>query len=152
MQISTPLLDEQAQGAVYQSPPPMRTPPHSMLGLYLVARIPERGILVKQPIEVRPDPDTGQLVSVATDVPQLPFSSFDFHFREGGRSPLITPPGCGSFQTVAKFTPWSAADPDHPDPSEVVERSATFTIERGVTAAPAPPAPPPSTPALRRAP
>ena len=142
VQISTPLLEEQAQGAVYQATP-YENATHSMLGLYLVARIPERGILVKQPIEVRPDPQTGQIVSIAENVPQLPISSFDFHFREGGRSPLITPPGCGSFDTVAKFTPWSAQDPDHPDPSEVVERRASFTVERGVTGGACPSGRPP---------
>ena len=132
VQIKTPLLEESVNGAVYQARP-YENKTHSMLGLYLVARVPDRGILVKQPIEVRPDPDTGQIVSIASDVPQVPFSSFDFHFREGGRSPLITPPGCGTFNTVAKFTPWSAADPDNPDPAEVVERQASFTVERGVT-------------------
>ena len=40
-----------------------------MIGLYLIARIPERGVLVKQPIEVRPDPHSGQLVSIADERP-----------------------------------------------------------------------------------
>jgi len=75
---------------------------------------------------------SGQLVSIAKDVPQLPFSSFSFHFREGGRSPLITPPGCGTFHTTARFVPYSAANPDDPAPSEVVERRASFTVGRGV--------------------
>ena len=151
VQISTPLLEEQAEGAVYQATP-YENKTHSLIGLYLVAKIPDRGILVKQPIEVRPDPQSGQLVSIADDVPQLPFSSFKFHFREGGRSPLITPPGCGTFATTARFTPWSAADPDNPGPGEVVEREATFTIDHGVTAAPARRAPPPSTRASKPAP
>ena len=140
--IATPLLEEQAEGSVYQATP-YENKTKSLIGLYLIAKIPDRGILVKQPIEVRPDPQSGRLVSVAENVPQLPFSSFRFHFREGGRSPLITPPGCGTFNTVAKFTPWSAADPDNPAPSEVVERQASFTIERGVDggACPSGPAP-----------
>ena len=131
VQIRTPLLEEEATGAVYQATP-YDNETESLLGLYLIARVPERGVLVKQPIEVRPDPQTGQLVSIARNVPQLPFSSFSFHFREGGRSPLITPPGCGSFTTTARFTPWSANDPDNPAPSEVIERRATFTIDHGV--------------------
>jgi hypothetical protein len=142
VQISTPLLAEQATGAVYQATP-YENKTESLIGLYLIARIPARGVLVKQPIEVRPDPVTGQLVSIAENVPQLPFSSFEFHFREGGRSPLITPPGCGTFNTVARFVPWSAADPDNPDPSEVVERQATFTIERGVDGGACPQGPAP---------
>ena len=131
VQISTPLLTEQASGAVYVATP-YENPSGSLIALYLIARIPERGILVRQPIEVRPDPSTGQLVSVADDVPQLPFSEFKFHFREGGRSPLVTPPGCGTFTTMAKFVPWSAADPDHPAPGEVIERQAAFTVDHGV--------------------
>ena len=142
VQISTPLLAERAEGAVYQATP-YENKTHSLIGLYLIARIPSRGILVRQPIEVRPDPDSGQLVSIATDVPQLPFDSFEFHFREGGRSPLVTPPGCGTFATTARFTPWSAKDPDNPAPGEVVERRATFTVDRGVSggACPSGPAP-----------
>ena len=142
VQISTPLLTEQASGAVYVATP-YENPSGSLIALYLIARIPERGILVKQPIEVKPDPVTGQIVSVAENVPQLPFSSFKFHFREGGRSPLITPPGCGTFNTVAKFTPWSAKDPDNPAPGEVVERRATFTVDRGVTGGGCPSGPAP---------
>jgi hypothetical protein len=140
--ISTPLLAEQAQGAVYQATP-YENETESMIGLYLVAKIPERGILVKQPIEVRPDPRSGRLVSVAENVPQLPFDSFEFHFREGGRSPLVTPPGCGTFHTTARFVPWSAQDPDNPAPAEVVERQATFTVDRGVTGGACPQGPAP---------
>ncbi len=143
VQISTPLLKEELSGAVYVSTP-YENPGGGLIGLYLVAKIPDRGILVKQSIEVRPDPQTGQLVSIADDVPQLPLSSFKFHFREGGRSPLITPPGCGTFHTVARFTPWSAADPDNPAPSEVVERTeANFTIDHGVDGGPCPSGPAP---------
>jgi hypothetical protein len=145
VQISTPLLVEQAEGAVYQATP-YENVAGSLITLYLVARIPERGILIKQPIEVRPDPETGQLVSIADDVPQLPFSSFKFHFREGGRSPLITPPGCGDFHTTARFVPWSAADPDRPDPSEVVERRAAFSIEHGPDGGACPTGPAPFAP------
>ena len=144
--ISTPLLEEQAQGAVYQATP-YENETESMIGLYLVAKIPDRGILIKQPIEVKPDPVSGRLVSVAENVPQLPFSSFEFHFRAGGRSPLVTPPGCGTFHTTARFTPWSAQDPDNPAPSEVVERTeATFTIEHGVDGGGCPTGPAPFAP------
>jgi len=142
VQIKTPLLAEEAQGAVFQATP-YQNKTESLLGLYLVAKIPDRGVLVKQPIEVRPDPVTGQLVSIAENVPQLPFSSFKFHFREGGRAPLITPPGCGTFATVAKFTPWSAQDPDNPAPGEVIEKQATFTVDHGVDGGACPGAPAP---------
>jgi hypothetical protein len=130
VQISTPLLKEEPRGALYVAKP-YDNPGRSLIGLYLVARIPERGILIKQFGKVTPDPKTGQLVTTFDDLPQLPFSSFKLHFREGGRAPLVTPPGCGTFETVARFTPWSATDPDNPLPSEIVTRTSSVTIERG---------------------
>jgi len=131
VKISTPLIEEEAEGALYQATP-KDNPFDSLIALYLVARIPERGILVKQAGVVEPDPRTGQLISTFDDIPQVPFDSFKLHFREGGRAPLVTPPGCGTFETVARFTPWSAEDPENPKPNEIVERTASFEITRGV--------------------
>jgi hypothetical protein len=130
VQISTPLLEERAEGALYQAAP-YENPTGGLLAVYLIARIPARGILVRQVGEVSPDPATGRLITTFDDVPQVPFDHFRLRFREGGRAPLITPPGCGTFQTTARFVPWSAADPERPAPSEVVERSAPFEIESG---------------------
>jgi hypothetical protein len=128
---STPLLKEEGHGSLYVASP-YDNPFDSLVALYLVAKIPDRGVLVKQAGVVKPDPVTGQLITTFDDLPQLPFDTFKLHFREGGRSPLITPPGCGSFETVARFVPWSAKDPDNPQPDEIVTRTSTFTIERGV--------------------
>jgi hypothetical protein len=128
---STPLLEEEGHGSLYVASP-YDNPFDSLVALYLVAKIPDRGVLVKQAGVVKPDPVTGQLVTTFDDLPQLPFDTFKLHFREGGRSPLITPPGCGAFQTVARFVPWSAKDPNNPQPNEIVTRTSTFTIERGV--------------------
>jgi hypothetical protein len=142
VKIRTPLLAEEVEGALYQAEP-YENPTHSLLGLYLVARVPERGVLVKQAGEVDPDPRTGRLRTVFDGVPQIPIDYFRLHFREGGRAPLITPPGCGTFHTVARFVPWSASDPDGPAPGEVLEQTAPFTIQRGVGggACPSGPAP-----------
>jgi hypothetical protein len=131
VQITTPLLEEEAQGALYVATP-FDNPFHSLLGLYLVAKIPDRGIVVKQAGIVKPDPVTGQLTSIFDDVPQLPFTSFKLHFKEGGRAPLVTPPACGEYDVVARFTPWSASDPDNPAPDEIVTRTSSFKVERGV--------------------
>jgi hypothetical protein len=131
VQTTTPLLEEEATGSLYIASP-RDNPFGSLLGLYLVAKIPERGIVIKQAGKVEPDPETGQLVTTFDDLPQLPFSSFHLHFREGGRAPLVTPSACGIYETVARFTPWSASDPENPQPDEVVVRSAAFQIDRGV--------------------
>jgi hypothetical protein len=143
--VMTPLLDEEAKGALYIAEP-YNNPFDSLLALYLVARIPERGIVVKLAGRLDPDPRTGQLITTFDDLPQLPFSSFKLHFREGGRSPLITPPGCGTFETVARFVPWSATNPDTPMPSEVVTRTSSFEISRGVDGGACPSGPAPFNP------
>ncbi len=135
--VSSPLLKEEATGALYIASP-HDNPFNSLLGLYLIARIPQRGILVKLAGKVDPDPSTGQLTTTFDDLPQLPFTSFKLHFREGGRAPLATPPTCGTYTAEARFVPWSAQDPDNPSPSEVVTRTASFKIERGVDGGPCP--------------
>jgi hypothetical protein len=131
VQISTPLLKEEARGSLYVASP-HDNPFNSLLSLYMVAKIPDRGILIKQAGKVEPNPVTGQLTTTFDNLPQLPFSSFDLQFRPGGRAPLVTPPACGNYDVVTRFTPWSAQDPNNPAPDEIVTRSSTFTVERGV--------------------
>ena len=138
VEIQTPLISETVKGALYQAAP-YNNPSNSLLGLYIVARSPERGVLVKLDGKVSPDPKTGQLVTTFDDAPQLPFSSFELSFREGGRAPLVTPPACGDYDVVARFVPWSAADPNNPAPNEVVTRTSTFTVQRGVDGGACPP-------------
>lgn len=131
VQIATPLLEEEAHGALYVATP-FDNPSHSLLALYLVAKVPDRGAVIKQAGTVKPDPVTGQLTTTFDNLPQVPFSSFDLHFKEGGRSPLVTPPACGRYDVVARFTPWSAENPDNPTPAEVTTRTSSFKVERGV--------------------
>ena len=134
----TPIFDETLEGAVYVAKP-YDNPFDSLIALYIVARAPDRGVLVKQPLEVRPDPKTGQIVTIADHAPPAPYEYFRFHFREGGRSPLVTPPACGTFHTQVRFVPYSAQDPENPEPSEVVTREAAFKIEHGVDGGACPP-------------
>jgi hypothetical protein len=138
VKVQTPLLKEEATGGLFIAAP-HNNPFNSLLGLYLVARIPERGIIIKLAGKVDPDPRTGQLTTTFDDLPQLPFSTFNLHFREGGRAPLVTPPTCGTYTAQARFVPWSAADVNNPAPNEVVTTSASFQIERGVDGGACPP-------------
>jgi hypothetical protein len=127
----SPLIDEPIEGTLYLAKP-FENPSNSLIALYIVARVPERGVLIKQAGKVEPDPKTGQLITTFDNLPPLPYSEFKLHFREGGRAPLVTPPTCGSFQTVAKLTPFSA-------PNQPFTATASFTIERGVDGGPCPP-------------
>jgi hypothetical protein len=132
VEVSTPLLaGEVLKGSLYQAQPddpiaPGRENPFdTFLALYIVIRDPQNGILVKLAGKVEPDARTGQLISTFEDLPQFPFSNFKLHFREGPRSPLVTPARCGSYLTKALLTPW--ANPDNP-----VEATASFAVTSGI--------------------
>jgi hypothetical protein len=99
-------------------------PNGNLLTLYLIARAPELGIIVKQPLKVVPDPVTGQLTTEVDNIPQLPFSHFHLSFRQGQRSPLVTPPACGEYTVNALLFPYSA-------PSEPLHRESSFRITAG---------------------
>jgi hypothetical protein len=79
--------------------------------MYLVIKNANLGIKVAQPLKVEPDPVTGRLTTVAEELPQLPFSHFRLHFREGARSPLTTPQSCGTYNATATLYPWSGGAP-----------------------------------------
>lgn len=140
VQVQTPLVPEPIDGSVYlaQQDDPATSqagaenPFDSLLAFYIVLKHPGLGVLFEIPAEVEPDPRTGQLVTTVTDAPQWPFTRFKFHFREGQRAPLITPPACGTYTTTAELTPWAR-------PSEVVKETASFQITRGVGGGPCPP-------------
>jgi len=129
VEVETPLLDESVKGALYQAAP-YNNPFDSLIALYIVIKNPKLGIIVKQPLQVKPDPVTGQLTTVAEDMPQLPFSHFKLHFREGARSPLASPPACGTYDVKAELTPWAGGAP--------VTTSSAFQIITGPDAGPCP--------------
>ena len=129
--VKTPLLEESLPGSVYVAKP-YENPNHSLLALYIVIEEPQRGILVKRPVELRLNGVTGRIEAEVTDIPQTPFTTFDFKFREGARAPLVTPPTCGTYETEAVFTPWS-------DPSHKITSTSSFQITRGIGGGPCPP-------------
>ncbi len=110
VEVETPLLDENVNGSLYIAKP-YENPFQSLLALYVVIKNPTLGIIVKQPLKVIPDPVTGQLTTVAEDMPQLPFSHFKLHFREGTRSPLATPSGCGAYEVESGAHPLVGRSP-----------------------------------------
>ena len=139
VEVVTPLLEEKIPGDVFiaqQDDPGTTThgaenPFDSLLAIYIVLHEPQRGILVKIPGEVTTDEATGRIVTRFDGLPQLPFSSFDFHFRQGARAPLVTPPTCGTYTTTTEITGWS--DPAHP-----IVRTSDFQIAHGIGGGPCP--------------
>ena len=128
VKIKTPLLPNALEGAVYlASPAPQgeegRNPFRALVAMYIVARDPVSGVLVKLPGVVTPDPVTGRLVSTFQNTPELPFEELELHFFGGERAPLATPPRCGTYTTTASFAPWSGNQP--------ASRAATFELNQG---------------------
>ncbi len=122
VEIRTPLLPNPLVGAAYLATQDAN-PFGSLIALYVVARDPVSGVLVKLAGEVTPNPITGQLVATFKETPDLPFEDFSLNFFGGSRAPLSTPPLCGSYTTMASFAPWSGDAP--------VESSSTFNITSG---------------------
>jgi hypothetical protein len=128
--IKSPLVEPEVKGSLFvakqgENPNPTpQNPRGNLLTIYLVARNPEIGILVKQALRVTPNPVTGQLTTEVDDVPQLPFSTFELSFRQGQRSPLVTPPACGTYTVAADLYPWS-------NPGAAVHRESSFQITTG---------------------
>jgi hypothetical protein len=129
VEIQTPLLEEALQGSLFIAKP-YENPFGSLLALYIVARNRDRGVFLEQPLKVETDPVTGRITTIGEDLPQLPFSSFRLHFREGTRSPLATPPGCGEYQAQATLYPWSGGAP--------IATTSAFEIVSGPDAGPCP--------------
>jgi hypothetical protein len=124
-EVETPLLEGQIlKGSLFVAKP-FENPFHSLIALYMTIKDPELGLGFKLAGKVEPDPLTGQIVATFDDLPQQPFSHFRLHFREGGRSPLITPALCGQYETKALFTPWA-------NPSAPLATNASFSIDGGV--------------------
>jgi hypothetical protein len=124
VRITTPLLEEPILGNVYIAEQ-NENPFHSLLAIYVVAQSPRYGIVIKTPGEIRPDERTGQITAIFDNLPQAPFSDFLFSFREGQRSPLVTPPACGHYAADVQFNPWS-------DPETTIVREPGFDVTQGV--------------------
>jgi hypothetical protein len=130
VEVQTPLLSTPVHGSLYIAQPyenPFSEAGHpngSLVALYVVLKNPATGVLIKLPGKVIPNPVTGQLVTVFENTPQLAFSRFNFHFREGQQAPLISPALCGTYTTEAQLSPWS-------EPMAALAGSSQFTITKG---------------------
>jgi hypothetical protein len=132
IEIETPILAEKIDGAVYVATP-YDNPFDSLLALYVVAKDPERGILIKVAGKIDLNPVTGQLTTTFEDTPQQPFSKFTLKFRPGATAPLVSPPACGAYSVQAALTPWSS---ELNEPRLV--SSEPFAITQGVHEGPCP--------------
>jgi hypothetical protein len=128
--IESPLIEGQIEGSMFLATPRSNRF-GTLIALYMVAKDTDRGILVKVAGRVDSDPATGQLTATFDNLPQLPYSNFDVHFREGQRSVLATPAACGTYLTQIETSPWL-------DPTQVLHQTSPFTLSAGVGGGPCP--------------
>ena len=104
--ITIPVLPHPLEGALYLA---MQTanPFGSLIAVYLVAKDPVSGVLVKLAGDASLNPETGQITTTFENTPQAPFEDIELHLFGGERATLSTPARCGAAVTSAQFTPWS---------------------------------------------
>jgi hypothetical protein len=129
VEVESPLLENPLKGAAYLAEP-YDNPYESFLMLYIVVEDRERGVVVKLPARIEPDPQTGQIVAILEDAPQLPFEDFKLRLDAGPHAALKTPGQCGSQTASATLTPWTF--PEGP----VVKTADSFDIAQGVNGSP----------------
>jgi hypothetical protein len=141
--IKTPLLPagQPLEGGLYLATPapngalePGNNPFGSLLAMYIEARDPISGVLVKLPGSATLDPSTGRITATFQNTPDLSFEDAEIHLFAGERAPLASPATCGAKTTEATFTPWSGG--------AAVKSSTDFQITSGQGGGPCPAAAP----------
>jgi hypothetical protein len=137
--VSLPFFRDTLRGSVYLAAPDdpatptadAENPFDSMLALYLVAKSADRGILIRVPGRLTPDPSDGTLTASFDRLPQLPFSDLEVSLRAGQRAALVSPPRCGQAITKTTMSSWALGAP--------VDVAGTGSpIETGVEGGPCP--------------
>jgi hypothetical protein len=123
LKVHTPIFDEQFEGdlltgGVYLAKPDdpatatpgQENPFDSLIAIYILAKSPARGTMVKLAGELTPNPSDGTLTAHFDHLPQLPYTELEVAFRSGQRSFLITPPRCGYVPTEIEALPYGSAE------------------------------------------
>jgi hypothetical protein len=137
VKILSPLLPkgQAVEGSLYLATPApnaegAKNPFNTLLAMYIIAKDPISGTLVKLPGSASLDPNTGRITTTFANNPQLAFEDAEIHLFGGERAPLSTPSSCGTKTTEATFTPWSGTAP--------VKSSSSFQITSGPGGSPCP--------------
>ncbi|WP_245540829.1 hypothetical protein [Patulibacter americanus] len=107
-EVVTPLLDNPLTGNVYLGDPM----PGDRYRLLINADGP--GFSIRLTGSVKPDPKTGQLTTVVSNAPQVPFSDFNLRFDGGPRAVIATPQTCDTATGSASLAPWAGTAPATP--------------------------------------
>jgi hypothetical protein len=99
--LGTPALDGPLIGSIYIGEPQ----PGNQYRLFMI--LSGYGINAKLVGTLHPDPQTGRLVSIFDNLPQVPFDDFDIHLFASDRGLLATPTRCTLYAAKAQFIPWN---------------------------------------------
>jgi hypothetical protein len=150
-EVVSPLFEGRFDGAIYLAKA-YDNPFGTLVAVYLVARLPERGVIVKLAGRIDPDPDTGNLVATFDGLPQLPYTDLDLTFRTGQRAFLVTPPACGAATSRIDAYPWalafSGAGEATAAPTSPYTVNTSTQITSGIGGGPCPSGTPPFAPAV----
>jgi hypothetical protein len=113
----TPIFADTLSGAVYlaqpndpaTAAPGAENPFDSLLAIYMLAKSPQRGVMIKLAGRLDPNPVDGTITATFDGLPQLPYTDLEIDFRSGQRAFLITPPRCGYVGTEIEMVPWGRA-------------------------------------------
>jgi hypothetical protein len=126
LELQTPLLEEPIGGSVYLRSQASQDPASGELYRLAIELESDRfGIHIKLPGSLKVDPDSGQLTTSFSDLPQLPFESVRLHLKTGPRAPLTTPAACGTYSGHAVLHGWNGA---------VQSIDPSFSIDQGCSA------------------
>ena len=100
-----PVIEHPLEGSVYLATQD-QNPFGSLIAMYVIAEDPVSGVLIKLAGEVSLSP-SGQITTTFKNSPQAPLEEATFSFFGGPRAALSTPDRCGTYTTVASFTPWT---------------------------------------------
>ena len=136
--VKLPYFQNELRGSIYLAKP-RENPFGSLLAIYLIAKSADRGLLIKVPAELIPDPGDGTLTAIVDDLPQLPYTNLEVNLRSGQRAPLISPAHCGAATSTQTLSPWASGVSDLVLPTD-------SQITSGVDQGPCPAGTPPFAP------
>lgn len=131
-EVESPLVEGHViHGAIYRATPHENLAGDAAAALYMVLKDSGPSVSIVQPVALEADAATGELIAIAEDLPQLPFSDLRLHLDDGKGGPLVSPPLCGKYETEADFDPWAGGG--------TLRAFSSFQISSGPSGGPCPP-------------
>jgi hypothetical protein len=130
-EVESPLAEGRLiHGTVYRATPDQNLAGDAARAFYIVLEDAGLGVSIAQPVALETDSATGELLAIAEEMPQLPFSHLRLHLDDGEGGPLVSPPLCGEYEAETELGPWAW--------EEALWTSSAFQIVSGPNGGPCP--------------